>query len=185
MAAWWQILRELPKSGYSQQNEQSILSSVFANIGETTRFLVDLGAADGVWLSNTRYFIEQGWKGCLLDGGHQTADVNMAWITAGNIVELLEARSVPSTFDLLSIDLDGQDYWVLKSVLERYHPRVIVAEYNGIFSEHECKTVPLDPNFRFKDNDHHGASYGALKKLAQSHGYRTLCHNGLNVFRAP
>lgn len=179
---WWKNLRDEPKGGYSQINEQNILCRIFEHILPETLFLVDLGASDGYSLSNTRHFLEQGWRGCLIDGAHQTADVHREWITAANILELLGRYEVPERFDLLSIDIDGQDYWVLKGLLGKHHPRVIVAEYNGIFAEAECKTVPYEPKFHFQNHDHYGASYGALCKLARANGYQVLCNNGLNVF---
>jgi len=204
---WWKQLAALPKGGYTQLNEQWILHTIFERIGTQSRYVVDLGAHDGFWYSNSRHFLDQGWRGCLIDGAHETKDVHKAWITEQNVVELLLGLGVPRDFDLLSIDIDGQDYWVLRALLRGYstlvscdqvqswangkaeprmdggfRPRVIVAEYNGAFAEHECKTVPLDPHFTFKENDHYGASYGALCKLAEAHGYKTLCNNGLNVF---
>ena len=83
---------------------------------------------------------------------------------------------MPFEFDLLSIDLDGNDYWILDRVLSGgYKPRVIISEYNSEHPMNECKTIEYDPNFVFQPNeDYYGYTYGAGLKLADKHGYTII-----------
>ena len=91
-------------------------------------------------------------------------------VDASNINFLLAKYSVPREFDLLSIDIDSNDYYVWKA-LEGYSPRIVVIEYNASFPPTESKTIKYDPNFVWDGTNYYGASLLALKKLGQSKGY--------------
>ena len=92
-----------------------------------------------------------------------------------------------STIDILSIDIDGVDYWVLSN-LEILRPRVLVVEYNAVFGPKRALTVPYDP--KFYRHDYHpsglyfGASLMALQKLVAKKGYRLIAgdSSGTNAF---
>jgi hypothetical protein len=96
---------------------------------------------------------------------------------------LLFARfGVPQNFDLLSIDLDGNDFWVWRAIESR--PRVVVIEYNSAYGPYERKTIPYDPYHLSSPTDYFGASLLALHELGQRKGY-TLVHcerAGVNAF---
>jgi hypothetical protein len=117
---------------YSQNNEEGYIRHILATIGDG-KFLVDLGAKDGFNQSNTRYFVEKGYQGLLIDSDDmagESKEVRRHKIFSGNIIPLLRTYKCPKSFDLLSIDLDGTDYWVLKMILKNYSPKLIVAEFN-------------------------------------------------------
>jgi len=91
---------------------------------------------------------------------------------------------VPKNFDLLSIDVDFNDYWVWKAVKD-YFPRVISIEYNACYPPTESKTVPYDSHGKWdKRTNYFGASLLALVKLGLSKGYTLVgCDsNGINAF---
>ena len=120
-----------------------------------------------------------------MDGGHANATINLhrEFITAENIEALLAKYGVPLEPDLLSIDLDGNDYWVWKAIT-RYRPRVIVCEYNAALGPNAAKTVPYDPHRRWDGSSYHGASLRALHNLARQRDY-SLVHceaHGVNCF---
>jgi hypothetical protein len=81
---------------------------------------------------------------------------------------------VPPEFDLLSIDVDGNDYWIWKAI-DGYHPRVVVIEYNIFFGPTVRKTIPYNADFHWDKTPYHGASLAALQKLGREKGY-TLVH---------
>lgn len=176
---WIKELRKVNRkpNKYSQYGEECYLRHIFDNVGTTNKYFVDLGANDGLWLSNTRLFKEKGWDGLLVDG-KQFEGVVQSFITKENILKTLKDNNVPKEFDLLSIDIDGNDYWILDKVLTKYSPRVIISEYN---SEHtDCKTIKYDPKFEFRANDYYGYTFKAGLKLAEKHGY-IIIHQSSNL----
>jgi hypothetical protein len=147
---------------------------------------VEFGVEDGSEC-NTRFLRERlGWTGLLMDGGdHATpvGDVRREFITAENICSLFEKYRVPKEFDLLSIDIDGNDYWVWQAI-RGYSPRIVVIEYNSSIGPDESKTVPYDPAFHWDGTNYFGASILALTKLGRAKGYTLIgCDNqGINAF---
>lgn len=168
---------------YSQHGEDAVLAALFEEIGVTNRCLVDIGAGDGYRFSNTRSFIEQGWTGLLLDRELETEDVHKLHVTAENITEILEHYGVPHEFDLLSIDIDGIDWYVLRSLLHaQFRPRVFIAEVNPDLPADPPVVVEYDPMFAFEKCRYYGASLGAYELLGDAFGYRCICiHRSLNA----
>ncbi len=170
---------------YCQTNEEDILASIFNSIGVTNRYCVEFGAGrDGYLYSNTRRLMNYyGWKGLMMDAAAiDGSDVKKEFITAENIVSLFRKYRVAHVPDLLSIDLDGSDIWVLGALLESYKPRVIVAEFNPAIPIGESKAMKYNPNHSWGNDDYYGASFEAFKVLGVNYGYRIVNNNGLNLF---
>jgi len=163
------------QKGYSQYGEEVVIKYIFDNIGVTNKFCVDFGAGDGYWLSNSRALLDNGWTGLLMEGSqaNEQAGVVQEHITAENINSLFGKYDVPHNFDLLSIDIDGNDLWVWKAI--EYTPRVVVIEFNGTIGRGISKTIKYNPEHVYRHNDYYGASFEALKKLGKEKGY-TLVH---------
>lgn len=169
----------------SQCGEDGVLEAIFARIGATNRQYVEFGCGDGVQC-NTAALRRRGWRGLLMDGvaapGAPDVRMHAAWITAENIESLFDAHDVPQEPDLMSIDLDGNDWWVWRAVERR--PRVVVAEYNANLGPALALTIPYDPQHGWDGTDFYGASLPALVKLGRRKGY-TLVHctqSGVNAF---
>lgn len=170
---------------YSQNGEDGVLESIFAAVGVTNRFFVEFGCEDATEC-NTAYLLEQGWHGLLMDGQgisrNPRATVHKEFITAENINALFRKYGVPEAFDLLSIDIDGNDYWVWRAIA--YRPRVVVIEYNSHVPADERKVILYEPDFRWNGSDYFGASLRALQELGEQKGY-SLIHcerTGTNAF---
>lgn len=173
----------IPKGNYSQYGEEAFIDFIFKNIGVKSKHFVDIGANDGVWFSNTRNLINLGWKGLMIDGGHENELVKKHFVTKENIIDLLDLYNTPIEFDLLSLDIDGNDYWVLQEILSKYKPRVIISEYNAELPIGESKTIEYDPKFTFKSDIYYGYTFEAGKKLAEANGYKIIHqHGALNLF---
>jgi len=176
MIDWVKQIKNVPlKSVYSQFGEESIFDYIFSKIG-TNKFLVDLGAGGlGSKMSNTQYLIENGWNGLRVDGEQDpNRDIKQEFITAENIVEIFEKYKTTKNIDLLSIDLDGNDFWILKSLLDGgYSPRVIINEFNGCLSEGVIQIMKNNPSHTWGENDYYGASFEAFKFLLEDY---TLVH---------
>jgi hypothetical protein len=166
-------LRSHERRVYSQYGEDGVIRRIFERIGATNRYFVEFGAKDGCALSNTANLrLHHGWTGLLMEGDARLAGrhVEHEFVTAENVNDLFVHYDVPPRFDLLSIDIDGNDYWVWKAI-RSYQPRVVVIEYNIFFAPHEAMTIRYDPRHVWDDSGYHGASLAALRKLGASKGY--------------
>ncbi len=170
-------LRNYESSTYSQCGEDGVLQRIFQVIGTRGEYFVEFGAWDGCHLSNTANLrINHGWRGLLMEGSERADGelVQREFVTAENVNALFSRYGVPETFDLLSIDIDGNDYWVWKAI-EGFAPRVVVMEYNIFFALHTACTMPYDTGHVWDESCYHGASLAALHKLGIEKGY-TLVH---------
>jgi len=154
----------------AQFGEDAILARIFATIGTTNRFAVECGARDGVGNSNTHQLRVSGWTCVLLDAYPQAPIVAQVFLTAENIEATFAAHGVPATFDLLSIDIDGNDFWLWRA-LTAYVPRVVVIEYNSSFGPDERRVITYEPARRWDKTDYYGASAAALAALGEEKGY--------------
>jgi hypothetical protein len=169
----------------SQGGEDGVLEALFARLGSTNRRYVEFGCGDGVQC-NTAALRRQGWQGLLMDGvdapGAPDVHIVPAWITAETIEALFDAHGVPAEPDLMSIDLDGNDWWVWRAIRRR--PRVVVAEYNGNLAADRALVMPYDPGHRWDGTNHYGASLLALQRLGREKGYTLVYASqaGVNAF---
>lgn len=111
--------------------------------------------------------------------------IKHAWITAESVNSLIAEEGFSGEVDLLSIDIDGNDYWVWKAI-DAISPRVCVFETHNIIPSHLALTIPYNPNFRIRREhpDFRGASALAMTKLSKEKGYRLIGagRHGFNVF---
>lgn len=167
---------------FSQNGEGGILTMIFNMIGSPFKTFVEIGVGDGLE-NNTRWLATQGWCGHWFDmkqAHYMQAAVifKKAKVTPNNVYDLM--RPVPVLLDLLSIDIDGHDYWVWKAIA--HHPRVVVIEYNGYLPPPISKTIPYDPDYVWSQTTYFGASLCALHKLAVSRGYALVYCNHVKAF---
>jgi hypothetical protein len=164
----------------------SWLTSEVAAQGTTNKIAVEFGSEDGSEVNSRLLWEQDGWRATLLDGGfentslHPNASLFRHFVTRENIVEILEQRLVPASPDLLSIDIDFNDFWVLDRLLCAFSPRVIVAEVNRNWGPGEPFAVPYNAqqwwtgsvDYGFPHGTlYHGMSTAALNVLARAHGY--------------
>lgn len=178
------IIKDFEKfeqSKHSQNGEDGILKIIFYKIKTTNKFCVEFGIHP--LQGNTIYLKQMGWNCLWMDGDGDGKEIKNERITAENINQLFQKYNVPKEFDLLSIDIDSNDYWVWKSIND-YSPRVIVIEYNSCLPKNESKTVVYDPNLTWDGSTYFGASLLALYKLGLEKGYTLLtCDSkGVNAF---
>jgi hypothetical protein len=171
-----EALRDFENQVHSQGGEDGVIQRIFEEIGAQSRFYVEFGAGDGVFLSNTANLrLNHGWQGLLMEAGDRADGdiVKREFVDAENVCELFREYEVPQTFDLLSIDIDGNDYWVWKAI-EAFSPRVVVMEYNIFFDLGDARTIRYNAEHVWDDDMYHGASLAALRKLGHEKGYRLV-----------
>ena len=161
--------------GKSQKGQDSLLQYTFLALGVTNQYYVEFGARDGVLDSNTWFLRERlGWNGLLLDCMFENKEINLhkKVLTKDNIVDTFKEFSVPNEFDFLNIDIDGNDYWLLKSILEGgYRPRVIMVETNVRFSPETDLVQKYDENWYWQGSGWYGCSPRAMFRMALQHNY--------------
>ena len=182
---------------YSQNDEDGILAEIFNRIGTEYKTFVEFGVENGLEC-NTLYLMLSGWKGLWLDGSanhiksiHQKFDFLIndgrlkavpAMVNAENINDLI-SQNIDTEVDLLSVDIDYNDYWVWKAI-NVISPRVVVAEYNATIRPPVSVAVTYDPNGRWGRGNYFGASLSAFEKLGKEKGYSLVgcSFSGANAF---
>jgi hypothetical protein len=186
---------------WSQWGEDGILQHLIRHVQVPNRVFVEFGVETYVE-ANTRFLLTQfGWSGLVLDGSEaniaavrrddiywrHNLKAACAFITRENIDGLLAANGVGGPIGLLSIDIDGNDYWVWEAI-QSIDPALVVVEYNSRFGSDRAVTIPYDPAFQ-RAHAHHstsyyGASLAALVALGRRKGYAFVGSNsaGNNAF---
>jgi len=176
----------------SQNGEAGIIRYIFDTIGSGSKGLVEIGF--GRECNAVNLLSNYGWWGWLFDA--EPTNVLMAqlrwlrckpflaFVSVENINKLMEVSEVPKEVDMLSIDIDGNDYWVWKAMT--LDARMVVIEYNASFGSEESITIKYDPEFSREhiNRNYHGASLRALTRLAKEKGMSLVgCEgSGVNAF---
>lgn len=177
---------------YSQNGEDGILLYLFSHVGTDARTVLEMACGDGAECMAANLALSFGWGGLLIEGdpekaasaqrlyaGRPDVEVRQQWLTTETLPDLADV-------DLLSIDVDGNDYWLWAEMPAR--PRVVVIEYNASFGPERSVTIPYDPTFdrkeRHRSGWYHGASLTALAALGDRLGYALVgCDSrGVNAF---
>lgn len=187
---------------FSQWGEDGIIQFLLRHVEVGRKVFVEFGADNYNSESNTRFLLtNDNWSGLVIDGGRENIErlkqsraywlydlkAVQAFITRDNINRLLRENGVSGEIGLLSIDIDGNDYWVWKAV-EEVSPVIVIVEYNYRFGGGPAVTIPYDENFdrgrAHPSRVYFGASLKGLCLLARSKGYAFVgCNsNGINAF---
>lgn len=183
------------KSIYSQLGEDGIIEYIFTIIKPNNKYYVEFGGWDGIHLSNTANLrINKGWKGLLLEGdkskvlsvkNRKEINLNHEFVTSKNINILLKKYKVPYSFDLLSIDIDSNDYYIWKNLTD-FRPTLVVVEINpGIKNDLPLSAIENKSNIHEPDGqtgNYFGANLHAFYNLADKKGYKLLTVNKWNAF---
>lgn len=116
-----------------------------------------------------------------------TLHAKAAWVTAGNANELISSAGIGGDIGILSVDIDGMDYWVWEAITV-VQPRIVIAEYNSLFGPDAKVTPPYTPGFERAKSHHsnlfYGISLAAVGQLGSEKGYTLVGTNtaGNNAF---
>jgi hypothetical protein len=186
---------------FSQFGEDGILQFLVQRVPIEHEVFVEFGVED-YHESNTRFLlVHDNWRGLIIDGGtthveflratglgwRHHIDALSAFIDRDNINGLIHGAGIEGDIGVLSVDIDGNDYWVLERI-DVVSPRILVVEYNSTFGPEAAVTVPYEPSF-VRGEQHPswlywGASLAALTRLADRKGYALVGGNkaGNNAF---
>jgi len=185
------LYSQFARNEYSQFGEDGILEKILEKIESKDGWCVEFGAWDGIHLSNTFNLIKnKGYRPVLIEADKkkfQDLQRNMAPFNAVLINEFVEFEgantldnilgrtSIPKNFDFLSIDIDGNDYWIFDSLVD-YRPKVICIEYNPSIPNDVDYVQPRD--FSVK----RGAGAMSLCQLAKRKSYELIATTRCNLF---
>ncbi len=186
---------------HSQWGEDGIIEWLVQKLPGISRTFVEFGV-ENFGEANTRFLLRnRGWKGLIMDGTaanmqHVQAETLYwmhdllaveAFVTAENINELITQNGFAGELGILSVDIDGNDYWVMKAI-DCVKPAILILEFNGVFGDVHEITTPYEPSFeRLKahhSGQYFGASLEAMKSLAKEKGFTFVGtnSNGVNAF---
>lgn len=166
---------------YCQANEEKVIQDYFQSYPPKYQTFVDIGAGDGYSLSNTAKLKDMGWKGLQLDANNKgNQDVIEAFITVNNVNKLLDEYCVEQDFDFLTLDLDGNDFWIVKQLLTRYQPNLICVEYNP--RSDKAIAIEYNSDHVWDETDYYGATPNAWLKLMTQYDYKFYAQTGCNLF---
>jgi hypothetical protein len=185
---------------FSQWGEDGIIQYLVRYLKIENKYFIEFGV-ENYEQSNTRFLLTNNyWSGMVIDGSAKNIDfikkdqiywasnlnaVN-AFIDCNNINSIFLENKVPTKVGILSIDIDGNDYWIWEAI-NTIDPIIVICEYNSLFGPRAKVTIPYKSDFirgRRYPFSYYGASIAAFNYLAEKKGYSLVASNGAgnNVF---
>jgi hypothetical protein len=186
---------------YSQTDEDGVIDAIYRTLGAGSHVFVELGCGNGLE-NNTHHLLLRGWRGVWVDGSAKNIagiakhvplssarlSVDQSFITQENVCDVVR-RSLATLggdsheLDFLSIDLDGNDAFLLDRLLEEHRPRLVCVEYNAKFPYPTDVEVAYDPDHAWVGDDYHGASLAAWVRHVGDRYRLVSCNvSGANAF---
>lgn len=179
----------------SQFGEDGVIAELLRRLGATHRWFAEFGVADGVEC-NCAFLADAGWSGLMIEAdehayqrlahryaGSPHVRTVHSFVTAENIAGIFAEQGVPTDLDVLSIDVDGNDYWLWQA-LGGYSPRIVVIEYNAAYPPPQRWVMRYDPTHHWDGTTYYGASLASLASLGERKGYALVgtTTQGVNAF---
>ena len=186
---------------FSQWGEDGIIDYLISNLEIKNKTFIEFGV-ENYSEANTKFLLlNKNWSGFILDSSNENVKniqenevywkyslhVKCEFITKENVNSVLRLSNFDKNLGLLSIDIDGNDYWIWEEIKD-FDPSIVVIEYNSRFGKEKSYVVPYEKNFQRLKKHYSGIYYGsslkALIKLANKKGYSFVCCNsaGNNAF---
>lgn len=186
--------------GCSQFDQAGILNQVFTQIGTTNKYFVEFGARRPQVLNSSYFRMKKDWQGLLMDGdpggnapncdGLQPGAEKLLneplgapvilrkeFLTKENINQIFEKYKVPKSFDLLTIDIDKNDYHLMDALnTKSFSPRVVAIEFSSYFNSNENCIPVYKPDNIWDGDSVTNSSLAALNNLMNSKGYSYITH---------
>lgn len=191
-------------SGFSQNGEDGILDVLRGQLTTTNRYFVEIGSSDGLQNNSAWLVFVEYLNGLMVEGDPALVEriqrmvVNYSigaeclqmFVSLDSIADL-KARVFHLDPDIFSLDIDGNDYYVAKGLIDAgFRPRIFVVEYNAVFGPERSATIEYDAGFVYTaahpSHLYYGVSIAGWKAFFQRNGYRfvTVDRNGVNAFFA-
>lgn len=194
----WIEEKDTTPLGGSFLGEDAIIHTFLRKIKARNQFCVDIGASDGVSMSNTCLLFSNGYKGLAVeyDSGNfsrlasayknfKEVNLSKCKVTPRNVVDLLNGNLVPKQFAFLNLDIDSYDYFVLDEILGSFRPSLVCVEINEKIPPPLKFTVLYDPNHTWEGDHFYGCSISQLHLLCIKHNYALAYLHYNNAFLIP
>ncbi|MBL7725779.1 MAG: hypothetical protein JNK27_16690 [Chitinophagaceae bacterium] len=208
MKTWYNRLREksitkLYEASYDNftyHGEDGIILYLLNQMADVPSVFVDIGSGDCIKSNCANLAVHYGWEGIFIDKNEEQLAIGKRFyqsfvnkgqkiriinemVLAENINGILSKAGVNGEIGLLSIDIDGNDYWIWKAI-EKINPRIVVIEAKVEFGKRDLIVPYGDDNHHSVDKMYNGASVDALRKLGKKKGYKMAGSNrhGYNLF---
>jgi len=189
-------------SGFSQNGEDGILDVLRARLRSDNRYFVEIGAADGIENNTAWLAIAEKYDGIMIEGNAHRSERARRMVAGSNIgVECqnlfvtpgvaarVASSALHSNPDVLSLDIDGNDYYVAQALFDAgLRPKILVVEYNSVFGPERSATIAYHETFDFTlahpTQLYYGVSIAGWRACLSKRGYRfvTVERNGVNAF---
>jgi hypothetical protein len=189
-------------SGFSQNGEDGILQVLRSQLQQSNKYFVEIGAADGIDNNSAWLTIVEKYAGLMIEGdpalverarrmvGHYSLglEINNMFVDKNSAIAVhnLALHADP---DVLSLDIDGNDYYVAAALLQNgFRPKIFVVEYNSAFGPADARTIEYSPTFRYTEAHssqlYYGVSIVGWRSFFASSGYQfvTVDRKGVNAF---
>lgn len=190
-------------SGFSQNGEDGILDVLRRHLLDSNRYCIEIGASDGLENNTAWLIVAEQYAGLLIEGDPEQskrsrrlmqysigAECHQMFVTRESAPALrkLAWRHDP---DVLSLDIDGMDFYVAEALFEEgFRPGIFVVEYNSVFGPERSQTVTYRPGFSMAaahpSQLYYGVSIAGWRRFFERRGYRfvTVNRHGVNAFFA-
>lgn len=189
-------------SGFSQNGEDGILDVLRRQLVVSNRYFVEIGAADGIENNTAWLLVAEKWGGLMIEGNSRLverarrtvlgysigAEIQSQFVTISNVGRILGLIRHKNP-DILSLDIDGNDYYIVRAIMESgLRPKIFVVEYNSAYGPERSQTVEYQDDFIFTkahtSHLYYGASISGWRKFFEHWEYRfvTVDRNGVNGF---
>lgn len=188
-------------SGFSQNGEDGVLDVLRGRLRSSNRYFLEIGSGDGVENNTCWLAVVEKYNGVMLDGNAALVERTRRLVGGYNIgiecremfftretAGALRSMSLHADPDVFSLDIDGNDYHVMKEIFASgLRPKICIVEYNSAFGPDRPVTIPYDPAFRFKSAHptqlYYGVSVRGWRALFEGAGYRfvSVDRHGVNA----
>lgn len=189
-------------SGFSQNGEDGILDVLRRQLKKTNRYFIEIGASDGIENNSGWLIVAEKFNGIMVEGDPKLVErarrmvgifsigtecKNM-FVTLESVNELKQ-MAFHSDPDVFSLDIDGNDYYIAKALMDNgFRPKIFVVEYNSVYGPERSMTIEYQSDFAFTSAHssqlYYGVSLSGWRKFFEILGYRfvTVDRNGVNAF---
>lgn len=189
-------------SGFSQNGEDGILDVLRSQLIESNSYFIEIGAADGIDNNSAWLTIAEKMRGLMVEGSKTLTDrakrmvlhytlglrVLHLFVKLETVEEIWKQSQYPDP-DIMSLDIDGNDYYIARELFKvGFRPKIFVVEYNSVFGPSSTLTIKYDPSFVYSQAHpselYYGVSVAGWRKFFDEQGYKfvTVDRNGVNAF---
>jgi hypothetical protein len=183
-------------SAFSQNGEDGILDVLRKQLLKSNSYCIEIGVSDGIQNNTAWLLVAEKYNGIMIEGDPtfaRRAKLVTPWcynmfVTRNNVQEL-KSIALKLDPDVFSLDIDGNDYYIAKEIIEvGFRPKIFVVEFNSVYGPDKSVTIEYQEDFVYTNAHashlHYGVSISGWMKFFESHGYKfvTVDTNGVNAF---